>query len=47
MRAGLANLDQGEFTEGHEFDRKMRVPKENDWTQAVAAGSERCSLAVT
>jgi len=22
MRAALANLDQGEFTEGHELDRK-------------------------
>jgi hypothetical protein len=21
-------LDEGTFTEGHEFDRKMRVPKE-------------------
>jgi hypothetical protein len=28
MRAALANLDQGEFTEGHEHDRKWRVPKE-------------------
>jgi hypothetical protein len=28
MRAGLAELDQGEFTEGHELDRKWRVPKE-------------------
>jgi len=27
MRAGLANLDEGEFTEGHELDRKWRVPK--------------------
>jgi hypothetical protein len=25
MRASLANLDQGEFTEGHELDRKWRV----------------------
>ena len=25
MRAALANLDEGEFTEGHELDRKMRV----------------------
>src|SRR5215470_11499710 len=24
----LANLDQGDFTEGHELDRKWRVPKE-------------------
>ena len=27
MRASLADLDQGEFTEGHELDRKWRVPK--------------------
>jgi hypothetical protein len=27
MRAALSGLDQGEFTEGHELDRKMRVPK--------------------
>jgi hypothetical protein len=28
MRASLADLDQGDFTEGHELDRKWRVPKE-------------------
>jgi hypothetical protein len=28
MRASLANLDEGEFTEGHELDRKWRAPKE-------------------
>jgi hypothetical protein len=28
MRAALPNLDEGEFTEGHELDRKWRVPKE-------------------
>jgi len=28
MRAALAGLDQGEFTEGHELDRKWQVPKE-------------------
>ena len=29
MRASLANLDEGEFTEGHELDRKTerQVPK--------------------
>jgi len=27
MRAALAALDEGEFTEGHELDRKWRVPK--------------------
>jgi hypothetical protein len=36
LRAALANLDQGEFTEGHELDRKWRVPKE----MVVARGSE-------
>ena len=25
--AALAGLDEGEFTEGHELDRKWRVPK--------------------
>ena len=28
MRAALANLDQGEFTEGHELDRKWKIAKE-------------------
>jgi hypothetical protein len=28
MRAALAGLDEGEFSEGHELDRKWRVPKE-------------------
>jgi len=28
MRASLDGLDEGEFTEGHELDRKWRVPKE-------------------
>ena len=28
MRAALAELDEVEFTEGHELDRKWRVPKE-------------------
>jgi hypothetical protein len=27
MRASLAKFDKGEFTEGHELDRKWRVPK--------------------
>ena len=25
MRAALANLDEGDFTEGHELERKWRV----------------------
>ena len=28
MRAALANLDEGDFTEGHELDRKWKVAKE-------------------
>jgi len=28
MRAALADLDQGEFTEGHDLDRKWKVAKE-------------------
>jgi hypothetical protein len=28
MRAALANLDQGDFTEGHQLDRKWKVAKE-------------------
>jgi len=27
MRASLAALDEGTFTEGHELDRKWQVPK--------------------
>jgi hypothetical protein len=27
LRASIAGLDQGEFTEGHELDGKWRVPK--------------------
>jgi hypothetical protein len=27
MRAALANLDQGTFTEGHALDAKWRVPQ--------------------
>jgi hypothetical protein len=27
MRAALANLDQGDFTEGHELDGKWKVTK--------------------
>ena len=28
LRASLDELDEGEFTEGHELDRKWRVAKE-------------------
>jgi len=28
MKAAIAGLDEGEFTEGHELDRKWKVAKE-------------------
>ena len=28
MRAAITELDEGTFTEGHELDRKWRMPKE-------------------
>jgi hypothetical protein len=28
MRVALAGLDEGEFTEGHELERKWKVAKE-------------------
>ena len=27
MRAAVDGLDEGDFTEGHELDRKWKVPK--------------------
>jgi hypothetical protein len=35
MRAALANLDEGEFTEGHELDHKWRDPVPSTWPLAV------------
>jgi len=40
MRAALANLDQGEFTEGYELDRKWKVAKQMVGRPAIARGSE-------
>jgi hypothetical protein len=42
MRASLAGLDEGTFTEGHELDGKTekQVPKEMVGRRAVAGGSE-------
>jgi hypothetical protein len=41
MRAALAELDQGEFTEGHELDCKMRVPKELVGPRLSQEGAKR------
>jgi len=40
MRATLANLDEGEFTEGHELDRKWKVAKEMVGATANAGRGE-------
>jgi hypothetical protein len=40
MRAALANLDEGEFTEGHELDRKWRVPKATIGRRLSQGGTE-------
>ena len=40
MRAALSGLDEGTFTEGHELDRKWRVPKEMIGRWSSQGGSE-------
>jgi len=40
MRAALAKLDEGEFTEGHKLDRKWRVAKEMVGRRLSQAESE-------
>jgi hypothetical protein len=48
MRAALANLDQGEFTEGHELDGKWQVPKEMIGRRLSQAEAKRgCWLSST
>jgi len=33
-------LDEGDFTEGHELDRKRKIAKQMVWATAIAGGSE-------
>jgi hypothetical protein len=42
MRAALAGLDEGTFTEGHELDRKdhQASTEVDDWTPVVSGGSK-------
>jgi len=40
MHASLANLDEGEFTEGHELPGKWKVAKQMIGRPAIAGGSE-------
>jgi hypothetical protein len=49
MRAALSNLDEGEFTEGHELDLKWKVPeaKTNDmmsWWRALGQSGGALAL---
>jgi hypothetical protein len=41
MRASLDRLDEGEFTEGHELDRKWRVAKEMIGRRLTQAEAKR------
>ena len=41
MRAALAKLDEGEFTESHELDRKWRVAKEMVGRRLTQAEAKR------
>jgi hypothetical protein len=41
LRAALDGLDQGTFTEGHELDRKWRVPKEMIGRRLTQAEAKR------
>ena len=41
MRASLEGLDQGEFTEGHELDRKWKVAKEMVGRRLSQEGAKR------
>jgi hypothetical protein len=40
MKASLANLDQGEFTEGHGLGSQAASAEGNDWTEVVAGRSQ-------
>jgi len=41
MRSALAGLDEGEFTEGHELDRKWKVAKEMVGRRLSQEGAKR------
>ena len=40
MHVALDGLDEGDFTEGHELDRKWKVAKEMIGAAAIAGGGE-------
>jgi hypothetical protein len=41
LRAAIDGLDKGEFTEGHELDRKWRVPKAMIWRRISRAEAKK------
>jgi hypothetical protein len=41
MRVALADLDEGEFTEGHELDRKWKVAKQMIGRRLTQAEAKR------
>jgi hypothetical protein len=41
LRASLDGLDEGEFTEGHELDRKWKVAREMAGAKTITGGSEK------
>ena len=40
LRAAIDGLDEGEFTEGHELDRKWKVAKQMVGRRFIAGGSQ-------
>jgi hypothetical protein len=40
MRAALAEVDEGEFNEGHELDRQVEGSEGDGWATATAGGSK-------
>ena len=40
LRAAIDGLDEGEFTEGHELDRKWKVAKQMVGRRSVAGGGK-------
>ena len=41
MRAALAGLDEGDFTEGHKLDRKWKIAKEMIGRRLTQAEAKR------
>ena len=46
MRSALADLDEGEFTEGHELDRKWKVAKQMIGRRLSQEEARKCWLSL-